>query len=199
MYLNFSGHFCPEVARGSNNASPGECYWYLNFSRYKIGILLHLGAILPACILLLLQFIPAIRHKWILFHRINGYVVLLLYVLSLVGVYMITRHAFGGGLDVQSASGVLGIMTMGSFILAWINIKRLQIEQHRAWMLRGWFYVRSFLFLSLLPANPITDVSAGKLHRNHASHSHNICAYHHFSKVLLHGPALRANRLHALP
>lgn len=95
----------------------------------------------------MVQFIPVVRHKWILVHRLNGYLVLLLFLLSTVGALMIARHAFGGGLDTQAAVGTLSIGCLTSFVLAWVNIKRLQIEQHRAWMLRGWFYVRlSFLF-----------------------------------------------------
>lgn len=142
MYLNFSANFCPPGgSSGANNALPGECYYYETFSQYKVGILLHLATILPAALLVILQFTPAVRHRWILFHRINGYIVLALFIASTAGVLMIARHSFGGGLDVQSASGVLSIMCISSFTLAYINIKRLQIEQHRAWMLRGWFYV----------------------------------------------------------
>ncbi|KAF2649820.1 hypothetical protein K491DRAFT_610042 [Lophiostoma macrostomum CBS 122681] len=139
MYLNLYGIFCAADA-GGGGAAPGECYYYLGFTQEKIGIILHLGGVLPASILAVIQFIPAVRHRAIIVHRINGYLALLLYVVSLVGVFMIARHAFGGGLDIQSWIGTLAIMTMGSFVLAWVNIKRLQIEEHRAWMLRGWFY-----------------------------------------------------------
>ena len=34
------------------------------------------------------------------------------------------------------------ISTTIAYVLAWINIKRLQIDQHRAWMMRAWSYVR---------------------------------------------------------
>jgi hypothetical protein len=54
---------------------------------------------------------------------------------------MITRMAFGGTLNSQLAIGVLVLATTLSVLLAWINIKRLQIDQHRKWMLRAWFYV----------------------------------------------------------
>lgn len=45
MYLDISGVFCGP-ATGSNHAAPGECYYYQNFDRYKIGIRLHLYTIL---------------------------------------------------------------------------------------------------------------------------------------------------------
>ncbi|KAF2874236.1 hypothetical protein BDV95DRAFT_626998 [Massariosphaeria phaeospora] len=155
MYLNFN-QFCPpsRISNG-NNAAPGECYYYTNFNQYKIGILLHLGGVLPSGLLAVLQFTPAIRQRFVLFHRINGYAVLLLFLLSTVGALMIARHAFGGGLDVQALVGTLAIMCTVSFVLSYINVKRLQIEQHRAWMLRGWFYAGSIItsrFIFILAA-----------------------------------------------
>lgn len=155
MYLDFNGHYCPAEARNNGSgAAPGECYYYLNFSRYKIGILLHLGGILPASLITIFQFTPFIRQRWIVVHRIGGYLAILLYVVSLAGVLMIARHALGGSLDVQAWCGFVGFGVLGCFVLAWYNIKKLQIEQHRAWMLRGWFYVcatfPSFRLLSVL-------------------------------------------------
>ncbi|EUC45625.1 hypothetical protein COCMIDRAFT_94973 [Bipolaris oryzae ATCC 44560] len=142
QYLGFSSKFCPAAGPSStgNSAAPGECYYYLNFNRFKVGILLHLGGVLPAGMIAVMQFTPVIRHRWLTLHRIGGYASLLLYLISLVGALMIIRHAFGGGLDVQSSLGALGFTTLGCFIISYINVKKLQIEQHRAWMLRGWFY-----------------------------------------------------------
>lgn len=102
---------------------------------------MHLGGILPASILVILQFIPAIRHKMLLFHRINGYGVMLLSLVGVVGAFMIARNTFGGGLDVQTHIGLSGLIFVSCLALAYYNIKRLQIEQHRAWMLRGWVTV----------------------------------------------------------
>ncbi|UPX16405.1 uncharacterized protein EKO05_0006808 [Ascochyta rabiei] len=145
MYLNFNGQFCAPNPASGDSAAPGECYYYTRFTRDKIGIMLHLAGILPASLLVVLQFTPFIRHRWILIHRISGYVAVLLYIVSLVGALMIARHAFGGGLDVQVWVGFVGIGVLICFILAIVNVKRLQIEQHRAWMLRGWFYAGSII------------------------------------------------------
>jgi hypothetical protein len=149
MYLNFDQNFCPSTP-------PGECYYFLNFDRYKIGILLHLAGVLPAGILAVMQFTPYIRHRWIMVHRISGYFAILLYTISLIGALMIARHSFGGGLDVQAWIGFVGIGVLVCFIISYINIKRLQIEQHRAWMLRGWFYVSCLA--SYLPITSVTLV-----------------------------------------
>jgi hypothetical protein len=150
QYLNFSQNFCPSSGASANSAAPGECYYYINFTRYKIGIILHLAGILPAGLLAVLQFTPFIRRRWMILHRIGGYAALLLYAVGLVGALMITRHAFGGGLDVQVSLGLLGIGVTGCFTVSYINVKRLQIEQHRAWMLRGWFYAGSIITSRLI-------------------------------------------------
>jgi hypothetical protein len=50
---------------------------------------------------------------------------------------MITRNAFGGGLETQAILGLMAIMLLVLLALAYYNIKRLQIEQHRAWMRRA--------------------------------------------------------------
>ncbi|KAF2996714.1 hypothetical protein E8E13_005701 [Curvularia kusanoi] len=156
MYLDFNGHYCPAEARNNGSgAAPGECYYYRNFSRYKIGILLHLAGILPASAIAVLQFTPYIRYRWILVHRVGGYVAITLYIISLAGVLMIARHALGGSIDVQAWCGFVGFGVLGCFGLSLYNIKKLQIEQHRAWMLRGWFYAGSIItsrFIMILSA-----------------------------------------------
>jgi uncharacterized membrane protein len=95
-----------------------------------------------AGLLVVLQFTPAIRQKWRLVHRINGYIVVLLALIANVGAIMIAREAFGGTTATQSWIGALFILTTVGLGLAIYNVKMLQIDQHRAWMLRTWFYVR---------------------------------------------------------
>lgn len=63
---------------------------------------------------------------------------------------MIAHVAFGGGLAVQSFVGLLVIMTTVSIAMAWLNIKKLQIDQHRAWMLRAMFYLGSIITIRLI-------------------------------------------------
>ena len=40
-------------------------------------------------------------------------------------------------MSTRYAAGVLSITFLGSLLMSYINIKRLQIEEHRAWMLRA--------------------------------------------------------------
>lgn len=90
---------------------------------------------------MVLQFIPIIRYKAILFHRINGYLIILLITVGNVGAAMIAPRAFGGSITTQTAVWVLVFITTTAMLMGYINIKRLQLEQHRAWMLRAMFYL----------------------------------------------------------
>ncbi|CCA71436.1 hypothetical protein PIIN_05375 [Serendipita indica DSM 11827] len=129
--------------------APGELYWFRGGSR-KVGMLLHLGTILPCGVLSVLQFVPGIRKKYLLFHRINGYTVLTLILLGVIGGLMMSRHAFGG--DVSSAGGIyaLALVTLFSAGMGYYNIKRLQIEQHRKWMLRSVVYMSSIVTMRII-------------------------------------------------
>ncbi|KAL8764697.1 MAG: hypothetical protein Q9209_007920 [Squamulea sp. 1 TL-2023] len=145
-YLNISGSASSSFANG---AAPGEWYWYSQ-RFYRLSITIHLATILPAGLLMVWQFIPVIRHKFLIFHRINGYLVISLVIISNVGVLMIARRAFGGSLPTQAGVGLLVILSTTSIALAYYNIKRLQIDQHRAWMLRAVFYLGTIITLRII-------------------------------------------------
>lgn len=119
-------------------------------SLYNIGIKLHLGSILPAAFLAIFQFTPVIRHKVTLYHRMAGYVIVTLVLCSNAGALIIAPHAFGGAITTQAAVGLLAIMTTTGLGLAVYNIRRMQIDQHRKWMLRVWFYLGSIVTLRLI-------------------------------------------------
>ncbi|KAF2426620.1 hypothetical protein EJ08DRAFT_616471 [Tothia fuscella] len=145
-YLNIGGAASSSFKNGS---SPGEWYWYKT-GVYRIGITLHLGAILPAGFLMVWQFVPIIRHKAILIHRINGYAIVLLVFIANAGALMICRRSFGGTIETQAGVVTLVFLTTTSICLAFYNIKRLQIDQHRAWMLRAMFYLGTIITLRII-------------------------------------------------
>ena len=103
-----------------------------------------------AALLATFQFVPVIRYKVLLFHRLNGWTIVLLVLCANAGAIMVAPHAFGGDLSVQAGVGTLVIITSLSLALAIYNVKRLQIDQHRAWMLRAWFYFGSIITLRLI-------------------------------------------------
>ncbi|KAF3933673.1 hypothetical protein ABW19_dt0200247 [Dactylella cylindrospora] len=145
-YINVTGSSPTSFA---SSALPTEWYWYSQ-GHYRIGITLHLVTIIPAGILMGFQFLPIIRYKALLVHRINGYLIIILVTVANVGALMIARRAFGGGVETQAAVGVLVIMTTTSMSLAYYNIKKLQIEQHRKWMLRAMFYLGVIITLRII-------------------------------------------------
>lgn len=148
-YLDIGGYFAA-------HASPGEWYWYRS-GHYRVGITLHLGCILPAGLLMVWQFVPFIRRKAILFHRINGYVIILLVFVSNGGALMIVRRSFGGSLATQSAVGILVITTTVALAMAYYNVKMLQIDQHRAWMLRAMVYLGEYSHLEAPRSHFLTN------------------------------------------
>lgn len=141
MYLNYDGVFCAHGSSGISHAAPGQCYAFSKSAVYGVGIRMHIYTVLPSGLLAVLQFLPVLRKKVVLFHRINGYLVLALCLPSVAGAIMIAPVSFGGGLEIQAVVGFVAIIFLGSLGLALYNIKMLQIELHRAWMLRAWFYV----------------------------------------------------------
>lgn len=142
-----------------SEAAPGEWY-YLSQSRYRFGLTLHLVTVLPAGLLIVPQFVPVIRKTYYTFHRVNGYLVITLITLSNIGALMIERRAFGGGLDTQTAVGALAILITVSLCMAIWNIRRLQIDQHRAWMLRAAFYTGTIITTRLIQMAAANVISA---------------------------------------
>lgn len=144
----------------SKRTAPGEWYWFKQ-GWYRVGITMHLCSVIPAGILAVWQFVPVIRQSAMLFHRINGYIIVILIMLANISGLMIVRRAFGGDLSTQGAVGLLAMLTTTGVALAWINIKRLQIEQHRAWMLRTWVYLGSIItmrFIMVIAAQVVTKI-----------------------------------------
>jgi hypothetical protein len=123
-YLNIGGSASSSFKNGS---SPGEWYWYKT-GHYRVGITVHLGGILPAGFLMVWQFVPIIRYKFILFHRINGYIIVLLVFIGNAGALIICRRSFGGKIETQVGIVTLVFLTTTSISLAYYNIKRLQID-----------------------------------------------------------------------
>ncbi|KXH31589.1 hypothetical protein CNYM01_12122 [Colletotrichum nymphaeae SA-01] len=147
MYFNFNGVFCNPAH--DSRALPGECY-YFQKGTARIGIIMHLAGVIPAGFLACLQFVPVIRRKAILFHRLNGYLIILLSIVGIIGVFLIARRTFGGGVSMQTVSGTASLMFLGALALAIYNIKKLQIEQHRAWMLRAWVYAGFIITMRII-------------------------------------------------
>ncbi|KAF7983472.1 hypothetical protein HWV62_21768 [Athelia sp. TMB] len=109
----------------------------------------HLDSILTAALLAVAQATPVIRHTVTLYQRTAGYVAVTLVLVS-----------NAGALATQAGVGLLAILSTVGIALAVYNIRRMQIDQHRKWMLRVWFYMGSIITLRLIMALAALVISA---------------------------------------
>lgn len=137
-YLDINGHFASQKIINAD-------WLHWQSGHQYVGIIMHLVGVIPPCLLVPWQFLPVLRHKMMWLHRINGYLNAILLLIGLVGAFMVTRHSMGGSIESQVALGLLGVYSTFSLIMAYVNIKLLQIDQHRAWMLRAWFAAASII------------------------------------------------------
>ncbi|KAI2471575.1 hypothetical protein F4781DRAFT_102388 [Annulohypoxylon bovei var. microspora] len=159
-YLDFYGTFCgSSIPGGRDLATPGECFYYLTQDYYKIGIIAHLIAILPASLLACIQFIPVVRRKALTLHRIIGWTSVGLSVPGAITAVMISPRSQGGGLDTQSMVVLLGIMFLTALTLGCINAKRHKIAEHRAWMLRAWVYGGAIVTMRIIMVVSVIVIS----------------------------------------
>ena len=114
-----------------DNMAPGQWYWYhrdfyqsqfaVIYFQLKdiiyltgclpVGLTLHLAAILPAGFLCVFQFIPKIRHTYLMAHCINDYIIYLLLIVGVLEAAMLTRRTLGGSFGAQICNSCLSIMT----------------------------------------------------------------------------------------
>ncbi|KAI6383270.1 hypothetical protein MCOR25_000189 [Pyricularia grisea] len=144
QFINVQGVMCSPATAGGplRHAAPGECFYFVSGATHeRFGIVLHLATVLPASFLACLQLLPALRARFPALHRANGYMVLLLSLLGVVGGLMVTRNAFSGSLVTQVGFGFGAVAFLVALCMGWVSMRRMRVDQHRAWMLRAWFYV----------------------------------------------------------
>ncbi|EPE24223.1 hypothetical protein GLAREA_08073 [Glarea lozoyensis ATCC 20868] len=125
---------------------PGEGFLYKRaFLRALQQV--HLWSVIPAGILLPLQFLPIVRRKYITLHRWAGRLLFILLMIGNITAYNLGMNAFGGMLDTRMFTLILLVCTTLSAYKAWKGIRDHRIDIHRAWTIRCWSYVGSILSL----------------------------------------------------
>ncbi|KAG8769304.1 hypothetical protein FRC12_005045 [Ceratobasidium sp. 428] len=119
---------------------PGEWYWYSK-TVFKRCIFVHIYLNIIAGIFAVFQFIPMIRRRKIILHRINGYFVLSMLLPATITGAIVARRAFGGELNSQAAFYILGSMIGFAAFMGISNVRRTR--KHRKWMLRTVAYTSS--------------------------------------------------------
>ncbi|KAH7226131.1 hypothetical protein BKA60DRAFT_176757 [Fusarium oxysporum] len=146
--MDIDGFFCKE---GDPSSVPGECYVFQKPGLMRSGMLLHLATFLPAGALVCFQFIPALRRpKYIKFHHVNGYVVLVLSALGTVAALIIESKAMGGIFSNRIGTWTLATLVTTATVKGYVSIKNKEIEKHRAWMLRAWFWATSIITMRVI-------------------------------------------------
>ena len=98
-------------------------------------------------------------QKAVSVHHFIGYVVMSLVFLGDIGAVIIGRRSMGGDLSTQAAIYFLTVATTGGMYLAWHNIKRQQIDQHRKWMLRAMFWMGIIVTMRVIQFFTILAIS----------------------------------------
>ncbi|KAJ7020728.1 hypothetical protein C8F04DRAFT_285916 [Mycena alexandri] len=128
-------------ARTASLLPPGEWFW-LGQLKYKVNLFIHIYLSTLGGIGALFQFLPAIRRKKMILHRLNGYGVLSCLIVGNICGAIVARRSFGGELNVQSAYYALGLMIVLSGSIGLFYVKK-DTRRHRKWMLRMVVYFAS--------------------------------------------------------
>ncbi|KAF8606932.1 hypothetical protein BDV93DRAFT_520546 [Ceratobasidium sp. AG-I] len=121
------------------------CASFFRIPLNKFFLWLHLASVLPAALLAVIQFIPRVRARAMSFHRTSGKAVNVLTFIATLSAWGIERVSFGGDLGTQAVGYVFGTMVLWSMIASWKAIRRLQIDEHRIWIIRAWGYQMSIM------------------------------------------------------
>ncbi|KAG8743518.1 hypothetical protein FRC10_011909 [Ceratobasidium sp. 414] len=119
----------------------------------------HLASVLPSALLAVIQFVPRTRASAMSFHRNAGKVINVMSFVSTMTAWGMGRIAFGGDLATQSSVYLLGAMVLWSVAKSWAAIRRLQIDEHRIWVIRAWSYQAQVLTERLVVGMLIVYVS----------------------------------------
>lgn len=141
-------------------------------------------------------------QKALIIHRIDGYIILILLWVATAGALMVARRAYGGDPYTQAGAYLLSLLTLSASSLAYYNIKRLQIDQHRNWMLRAMVYVSAlseiFKIMYSNTANLPIDI-IDVLHYYPSPYHGHRCKNHYCYQLLLEGRSYLYETAHQEP
>ncbi|KAG8721990.1 hypothetical protein FRC08_008086 [Ceratobasidium sp. 394] len=126
---------------------PGEWYWYRQ-PVFKPCVFIHIYLNIIAGVFAIFQFIPMIRRRKIILHRINGYFVLFTLLPAVIAGSIVARRAFGGELNIQAAYYTIGSMIGYAALMGISNVRKTR--KHRKWMLRTVSYTSSAITARIL-------------------------------------------------
>ncbi|KAM3088515.1 hypothetical protein ACMFMG_000151 [Clarireedia jacksonii] len=140
--FSFSQHSWLVTGR-SSFSSPSETLVFTRGSWLGWAKLFHLWCVLPAGMLLPLQFVPALRKKYRAAHRWSGRILFLLLVAGNTAGMGISHASFGGTIETVIWIYTLGPMVFYSMWRAWRTAWKKDYQAHRVWTIRTWGWAGS--------------------------------------------------------
>ncbi|KAG9236432.1 hypothetical protein BJ875DRAFT_227373 [Amylocarpus encephaloides] len=129
----------------------GEIYSHdLKGGLMRVAQQVHLWCVIPAGILLPLQFMPIMRRKYMTLHKYSGRALFICLMIGNITAFKLAPGAFGGSIETQSFSALMGFANSFAMYKAWSGIRDLRIDVHRVWVIRTWTFACSILSLRVL-------------------------------------------------
>lgn len=126
--------------------------------RYKWWIIAHFGFAAATLFIGPLQFIPAIRNRFLKFHRLTGKIYILGSTLAALTVFVLlaTTYTLPGAIP---SLGFLAIIWLFTTLAAYYFIRKKRITLHKEFMIRSYVCGLAFVFIRILPEiNGITGI-----------------------------------------
>ena len=124
-------------------------YYSFRIPLNRLFLWLHLATVLPSGLLAVFQFTPGIRARATSYHRTTGKIINTLTFVSTTCAWGMARVSYGGDLAIQTGTYLVGAMLIWSTVASWRAIRRLQIDEHRIWLIRAWSYQMCIMTLRL--------------------------------------------------
>jgi len=121
------------------------------YEAHAFWLLLHIGAMIFATALGPFQFLRFFRNRHLSLHRSMGKVYLVAGSIGAVGgLYMAQYSASGIVSDVAFALLAIGVLTTG--LMAYLNIRRGNVQEHREWITRNYSLILAAVTLRIYTA-----------------------------------------------
>lgn len=148
-------YFLVDEKIGLLNAKSAEL---LASQAWWIGFYIHISFGAVALLTGWSQFSKSIRAKRIRLHRTLGKIYLIGILFAGTAGFYLALNATGG-IIAQFGFGAMAIFWLITSILAYVTIRKMQIDQHRIWMIRS--YALTFAAVTLRLWLPIFDIAFG--------------------------------------
>jgi uncharacterized membrane protein len=116
-------------------------YW-----EYRWSVIGHVSGGIVALLIGPFQLWPAFRNSYTLAHRRMGYLYLMAILIgSISGTHLAWTTALESNFAFAFAMQMLAIVWFGTTAMAYISIRKREIDQHREWMIRSYVVTMAFI------------------------------------------------------